>query len=279
MGLTSALYTGLSGLNANQFRIDVIGDNIANVNTAGFKGSRTMFQTQFAQTFSLGTPPGQTEGGTNPMQVGLGSVLGAIQRDFSPGSIETTGVLTDLAIEGNGFFVLQTSDGRRVFTRDGSFSLNASNVLVSVDGFAVQGFGVDENFQIVPGQLQDLQIPLGSLSVARATQNVTLDGNLAASGQVGTSGSVLLSQVLSDGPGGPNATAATLLTNLYDGATQLFAAGDETITVSGVQKGDRELAEATFTVGVDGTTVGDLAAWLDEVLGIQSGGRFRARRG
>ena len=107
MGLTSALYTGLTGLNSNQFRIDVIGDNIANINTVAFKGGRASFQTQFSQTFSAGSAPGQAEGGTNPMQIGLGSVLGAIQKQFTPGSIETTGVGTDLAVEGNGFFILR----------------------------------------------------------------------------------------------------------------------------------------------------------------------------
>src|SRR5512140_513443 len=107
MGLTSALFTGLSGLNTSQFALDVIGDNIANLNTIGYKGSRTLFQTQFSRTLSAGTKPGAGQGGTNPMQVGLGSSVGAIQRSFTPGSIETTGVPSDLAIEGEGFFVLR----------------------------------------------------------------------------------------------------------------------------------------------------------------------------
>ena len=87
MGLTSALFTGLSGLNSAQFRLDTIGDNIANVNTTGFKGTRSMFQTQFARTLSAGTGPSGSQGGTNPMQLGLGSVLGSVQRLFSAGSI------------------------------------------------------------------------------------------------------------------------------------------------------------------------------------------------
>ena len=270
MGLTSALYTGMSGLNANQARIDVIGDNIANVNTTGFKGSRSLFQTQFAQSFTLGSPPGDFEGGTNPIQIGLGSVLGAIQRNFTSGSIETTGVSTDLAIEGNGFFVLNTSGGQQVYTRDGSFLLNANNLLVSADGFRVQGYGVDGDFNLIPGQVQDLLIPQGSLSLAQKTDEVVLNGTLDAEGDVGVSGAVWLSQVLSNGAAGPNATAATALTNLYDGATQLFAAGSETITVAGVEKGDRELESASFTIGVDGTTLGDFCNWLDDVLGIEN---------
>ena len=107
MGLTSALYTGLSGLNANQLRIDTIGNNIANVNTTAYKSTRATFQSQFAHTLSFGTPPSDTSGGVNPMQIGLGAALGSIQRNFTPGSLETTGIASDLAIEGGGFFVLR----------------------------------------------------------------------------------------------------------------------------------------------------------------------------
>jgi flagellar hook protein FlgE len=99
-----------------------------------------------------------------------------------------------------------------------------------------------------------------------------LGGLLNSDGEAGASGSVWLSQALTDGAVGPNATALTPLANLYDGATQLFAAGNETIAVSGIDKGDRELTTASFTVGVDGTTLGEFCDWLDQALGIQSGG-------
>lgn len=277
MGLTSALYTGLSGLNSNQFRIDVIGDNIANLNTIGFKGGRSNFQTQFSQTLSAGSGPGNFEGGTNPLQIGLGSVLGAIKRQFTQGSIETTGVLTDLAVEGDGFFIVNKSDNERAFTRDGTFTVNGNNQLVTADGFFVQGYGVDAAFNLVPGVLTDLTIPLGAISQARATQNGDFIGNLDASGAVGTQGSIVNSaQFVSDGVGTP-ANAATAMNNLRlagDPATVLFANGD-TITVTGVSKGPlgggRELADATFTVGDPGmVTMGDFAAWLEDALGINN---------
>ena len=137
MGLTSALFTGLSGLNASQFQLDVIGDNIANVNTTAFKSSRTLFQTQFARTLTSGTKPNDSQGGTNPSQVGLGVVIGTIQRSFSPGALETTGLPSDLAIEGKGFFVLRSPENERVFTRDGTFTLSADNRLINQDGFLV----------------------------------------------------------------------------------------------------------------------------------------------
>jgi flagellar hook protein FlgE len=273
MGLTSALYTGLSGLNANQFRIDVIGDNIANVNTTAFKGSRSVFQTQFSQTLSSGSPPTGTSGGTNPTQIGLGSVLGSIQRNFNPGSIETTGVPTDLAIEGDGFFIIQTPDGARQFTRDGAFKLSAANYLVTQDGSFIQGFGIDEEFNIIPGALRNLQIPVGSLSTARATDNVNFDGNLNAGGDVGTTGSILIStsDFRDGGAAGPAATAATLLTSLYDpadGATALFAAGDE-VTMSNILKGEREVDEATFTVTAT-STLADLLNWIQDKTALDT---------
>lgn len=180
MGLTTATYTGLSGLNVNQTRIETIGHNIANVNTHAFKGSRTLFQTQFAQTLSMGTPPSDTSGGTNPMQIGLGALVGATQRMSTPGSLETTGIPSDLAVDGAGYFIVRDAAGRQYYTRDGAFSLNAENQLVNASGHLVQGFGADENFTIVPGTLQDLRIPLGNVSIARATESVSVDGDLSA---------------------------------------------------------------------------------------------------
>lgn len=270
MGLTSAMFTGLSGLNSNQFRIDTIGDNIANVNTTAFKESRATFQNQFALTLSGGTAPGPTTGGTNPSQVGRGSILGSVQRNFGAGSIETTGVPTDLAIEGNGFFIVKASGDQQAYTRDGTFKVNADNVLVSSDGFQVQGYGVDSDFNIVPGQLTDLQIPLGTLSTARATGATNFDGNLNANGTIATQGSILYSQALQDAAGNP-ATAATLLSDVRDPAApgaQMFAAGD-VLTLSGAKKGGRELPDRSFTVTAT-STLADYAAFLNDSLGINA---------
>src|SRR6185436_1320009 len=122
MALTSTLYTGLSGLDVNQSRLNVVGNNIANVNTVAFKSSRALFKPQFYVTDAGGSPPGDDFGGTNPSQRGLGAVMAAIERDFSPGSIEPTGRPTDMAVDGDGFFVVQSSAGQK-FTRDGSFTM------------------------------------------------------------------------------------------------------------------------------------------------------------
>jgi len=272
MGLTSALFTGLSGLNTAQFRLDVIGDNIANVNTTGFKGGRALFQTQFSQTLSAGTRPGTLQGGTNPSQIGLGSVLGSVQRVFLPGSIETTGYPTDLAIEGDGFFVLRTALNERVFTRDGAFSLSAQNKLVGQDGFFVQGYGVNDRFEVVPGVLQDLDIPLGTLTTAQATSRVFIDGSLNSNGTLGTQGTILQTQPLViDAGGTPLAAGTTLMTDLRDAATPgttLFNVGD-TLSINGVKRGGRDVAKETFAITAT-TTVQDYLDFMDQVIGIDS---------
>jgi len=274
MGLTTAMYTGLTGLNSNQFRIDTIGNNIANVNTTAFKGSRATFQNQFALVLSPGSGPSDSSGGTNPSQIGLGSMLGSVQRSFLAGAIETTGLPTDMAIEGSGFFIVRSPDGEPAYTRDGAFKVSSDQLLVSSDGFKVQGYGVDSDFSIIPGVLQDLEIPLGTLSTTRATQKAELDGNLNADGDMATQGTILHSQVFQEGAsGGPAATAATLLTDVYDddSVTPLFDEGD-VITVRSAKKGSgggRELPETSFTVAAT-STLDDFANFLNNTLGINA---------
>ena len=117
MGLTSALNTSVNGLSLNETAIAVIGNNIANADTNGFKAADVLFSTQLSQTLSIGSAPTATNGGTNPQQIGLGAQIAAIQTDFSEGSITNTSSPSDLAIQGNGFFVLKSPQGQ-VYTRD-----------------------------------------------------------------------------------------------------------------------------------------------------------------
>ncbi len=238
MGITSALNTALSGLSTNQSQIDVVGNNIANVNTVGFKSSRLDFKTQFLENFSYGTAPSGTQGGTNPLQIGLGTATGSIKRDFSSGTPQATGVATNLAIQGDGFFIVK--DGtQQVYTRDGSFQLNGLNQLVSSTGQLVQGYGVDANFNIVSSTLTNLTIPLNSLTVAQATTNASLSGQLNSGGNIAsqvsnlTLGTTTTPQpfFLSNGAGGTDPvnppTAATLLTDVTDsGGASYFQNGD-----------------------------------------------------
>src|SRR5205807_5997638 len=180
MALTSALFTGLSGLDVNQTRMNVVGNNIANVNTIAFKASRALFKPQSYVTDAGGAAPSTDFGGTNPSQRGLGASVASIEKDFTSGSIEPTGKNTDLAIEGAGFFIAQGAE--KHYTRDGSFVLNSANELVTTAGDFVQGYGVDSSFNVVAGKLQNIKIPLGAASTAQATQSMTMTGNLDAGG-------------------------------------------------------------------------------------------------
>src|SRR5688500_10447152 len=149
MALSNTLFAGLSGLNVNQTKLNVVGNNIANVNTVAFKGSRAMFRPQFYVTDSGGSQPVGDFGGSNPSQRGLGATVAGIEKNFSGGSIESTGRATDMAIDGEGFFVVRSDELK--YTRDGSFKLNANNMLVTSSGDFVQGYGVGPNFQVIQG--------------------------------------------------------------------------------------------------------------------------------
>jgi flagellar hook protein FlgE len=270
MALTSTLFTGLSGLNVNQTRLNVVGNNIANVNTVAFKSSRALFKPQFYVTDAAGAPPSASFGGQNPSQRGLGAMVAAIEKNFSPGSIEATGKMSDMAIDGDGFFVVQGKEQR--FTRDGTFTLNQSNQLVTSAGDYVQGFGVDDNGNVIPGQLQNVDIPLGSLTRARATERAEFQGNLNADGAIGSGASILNSQALTDISGGVPAapTPGTLLTDLRDASettTPLVASGD-VLTISGT-RGGRDLPDLTFTIDAS-STLGDLLNFLNQGLGIET---------
>ena len=175
----TAMFTAVTGLLAHQRRMDVVANNISNVNTVGFRGSRADFQDLLSQTLEGGTAAVGNFGGTNPMQVGLGVSVGGITVNQTQGSLVTTGVASDLAIEGHGFFVL-TDGNQNFYTRDGSFDLNASGVLVEpATGMKVQGYQVDATGKIdtnVP--ISDINIPIGASAIVRATQNANMTGNL-----------------------------------------------------------------------------------------------------
>lgn len=199
MGLASALSTALTGLNAAETTIDVVGNNVANSNTIGFKSSKAVFATQFLQTSSLGSAPVELHGGTNPRQVGLGTKVSEITPDFTQGTIQVSSNPSDLALQGDGFFIVKGSQGEQLYTRNGSFKTNSSNELITTTGQRLLGYGVDENFQIQQTTLVPLTIPLGSAAVAQATQNATITGALLPTGDVSTQPGVVTSATFGDG--------------------------------------------------------------------------------
>jgi flagellar hook protein FlgE len=272
MALSSALFTGLSGLDVNQTKLNVVGNNIANVNTVAFKSSRALFKPQFYVTDNGGSPPSTDFGGTNPSQRGLGAQIESIDKDFTTGAIAPTGKNTDMAIDGDGFFVVQGTSQK--FTRDGSFSLNTAHQLVNNNGDYVQGYQVDDKFNIIPGQLGNVTVPLGALTSAKQTENATFKGNLNANGSVATGASILTSQPLELAGGGPmDPTGTDLLTNVgvSNGTNTTAAFTNGQVISLGGTKGARDIPTSTFVV--TGTnTVSDLMTFMQGNLGIFSEG-------
>ena len=273
MALTSALFTGLSGLNANQTKLNVIGNNIANTNTTAFKSSRAEFSSQFYLTDQGGSAPNDVDGGSNPSQRGLGTQVAAIEKDMTQGSLETTGKNTDLAIDGNGFFVTEGEGGQQ-YTRAGDFQQNSDNDLTTSTGQYVLGWGVDDANNIVKGKLQRLNIPTNLTSEAKASTSATLEGNFDADGDVATGASVLFSQKMekvSDGTIPDNATALTDLqldnATGTGGGTPLFKDGD-VLTIEGT-KGGRSLQPLTYTVTAT-STVQNLTDFYSQGLQIKT---------
>jgi len=275
MGSTSALLTGLSGLTANTRRLEVIGNNISNSSTTAYKSTRINFSTTLLRNFGLGSGPSATNGGTNPFQVGLGVRVAGTQRDLNVGPINPTGRPTDLALDGEGYFIVDRA-GRQLYTRAGEFQLNSERQLTNLAGDRVQGYAVDENFNIIEGQLTDLSIPLGALSITRATSNVFFQGNLLANvDNIATQGDAFVfDDVFADVGGGFLAGATTLIDNLQDpsGApgAALFPAGGNVpyeFTLSGVMKGSRTLPDATLTIDAT-TTMNDFVTFINNALGL-----------
>ncbi|MBN2022559.1 MAG: flagellar hook-basal body complex protein [Pirellulales bacterium] len=198
MGLASALSTALTGLTAAETTIDVVGNNLANSNTVGFKASEAAFATQFLQTQSLGSKPTENNGGTNPRQTGLGTMVAAITPDFGQGTIEISSNPMDMAIQGDGFFIVQGGSGEQLYTRNGIFKLNAENQITTITGNRVLGYGIDSQFQIERTQLVPLTINLGGAEVAEATENVYLEGTLTPAGDVATTAGIIRSGALGD---------------------------------------------------------------------------------
>lgn len=287
MALVRALNSAISGLRGNQFRIDTIGDNLANSTTTGFKAGRVEFHTLMSQTLSFGTAPQGFLGGIDPVQIGLGVSVASTSRQMTQGELEVTGVVSDMGIEGDGFFIMRNQAGDLVYSRDGSFTINPANLLHNpANGFIVQGINADLNtFTIASGApIENISIPIGNLQIAVATDSAVYDGNLNGGGEQALQGTILESNILRNGVGGAAATSATLLTSLARSPetpgpdVDLAIDLGDTIFVSGT-KGGRTLPQQGFFVGTTlppgydgfGTTLGEFMAFAQRALGINDG--------
>ena len=174
-----SLFSGVSGLDANQELIDTIGNDIANINTTGYKSNEVQFEDLLDQTIAGATAPTIAEGGVNPTQVGLGVKVAGVEANFTQGTSEQTGNPLDLSIQGNGFFIAN-GNGQTVYTQAGSLELDGNGNLVTPDGYLVQGWAANANGDInTSAPLANLTIPSGQEIAANATTGVTLGGNLA----------------------------------------------------------------------------------------------------
>lgn len=195
-----SLFSAIAGLRNHTTYMDVVGNNLANVNTTGYKASRLTFSDLLSQTIAAGSAPQAGLGGVNGKQVGLGSQVGSIDILEAQGSLQSTGKDTDLAISGSGFFILKDGSSAQHFTRDGAFDLDATGRLVSPGtGLKVQGFNATNGVISLTGGLQDLVIPLGESTVAGQTASANFAGNLNARSQVGDVAQASLTVVDSQG--------------------------------------------------------------------------------
>lgn len=286
MSSTVALYTGLQGLNVHSRRLDVIGNNIANVNTTAFKSGRMLFESAFSRDIGVGSLPDDDTGGTNPLQIGLGVQISGVSRDFRVGSINATGDPRDMAIDGQGFFIIER-EGATHYTRAGAFRQDVNDDLVTSSGERLMGYGVDAGFNIQEGALVPINLPLGKIRIAEATTTATLAGNLNTDGDVASTGGGV--NLMATGTGGFSAistaapapsgsdmlAATTRLVHIQDpaataGDAPLFVAG-QTISLAGAEKGLGTVPDRTLAVTAT-TTVQDFMNFLATSLGIQATG-------
>jgi len=226
--MMASLYSAVSGLQNHQTKMNVIGNNVANVNTIGFKGSRVTFREALIQNYRGAGRPTSLTGGTNPVQLGLGMQVSTIDNIYQQGGLETTGQVTDLAIQGSGFFVLSDNSGV-FYTRAGSFSFDAdANLVDPSSGLFVQGrMASDDGTIDVSTPIDRITLPFGQQDPARVTSEVTMGNNLnsVATDSVAT--------LVSAGTTGISAVVGTAVNG---------AGGTHTLTIAGAQA-----TSSTFT--------------------------------
>jgi flagellar hook protein FlgE len=180
-----SLFSGISGLRSHQTMLDVTGNNIANVNTTGFKASQIQFQDTLSQMLNAASGPQDGVGGQNPAQVGLGVQVAGITTNFTQGASQLTGRSTDMMISGDGFFVVRQGT-QQYYTRAGSFDFDSTGQMVLPgDGAMVQGWAADANGVIDPSRpVGDIKVGVGTVMPAKATTRTPFSGNLQADAAV-----------------------------------------------------------------------------------------------
>jgi flagellar hook protein FlgE len=233
-----SMFTAISSLNAHQAWMDVTGNNLTNVNTPGYKSQKVSFQDQISQILRSGAAPSGNLGGLNPTQIGLGMRLGGIGGTFTQGALLSTGRLSDLAIQGDGFFIYKNASGAPMYSRDGSVDIDAEGYLTNTTtGLRLQGWvplAVSGSTALIDtGQnVQDLQVPVNS-TLARATAGATIRGNLQADWALGVPAQVTIA--VFDSQGQPRTATLSFTHSAFDNnwtwtVTSGSATGSGTVT-------------------------------------------------
>lgn len=289
-----SLFSGISGLRAHQQMMDVTGNNIANVNTTGYKTSQAVFQDTLSQMVNAAGAPQNGAGGTNPAQVGLGVRLASINANFGQGAAQTTGKSTDLMIQGDGFFVVK-SGGESLYTRAGSFTFDANGSLTTPTGLIVQGWGATDGQVNTAGAPGNIKLPIGVSLAPTVTENITLTGNFSNEAAVGATKVIPIK--VYDAAGAANSMnttftktdATTWTLSLPDGSSRPItfpngkAAGDPdgTVTVGAYKFDIKDLTQFSGSTEArvsnsDGSGAGVLSSYTvsntGQIVGVFSNG-------
>ncbi|MCC3302596.1 flagellar hook protein FlgE [Arthrobacter sp. zg-Y895] len=246
-----SLYSGISGLRSHQTMLDVTGNNIANVNTTGYKATAVQFQDTLSQLTQGATAPGANNGGGNPAQVGLGVLVSGITTNFTQGSAQATGRAEDLMINGEGYFITRQGN-TSTYTRAGAFNLDGAGRLVSTDGGIVQGWTANADGTLnTGGAVGNIVLPDGAIVPAAATNEATMTGNLPSETPVG--GTVVRDMDVYDANGNPSVVPLTFTRT----------AGGWSVSATGAAPVDLEFADgAQADANADTITVGGVAVNL-----------------
>ena len=259
-----SLYSGVSGIKSHQTRMDVIGNNISNINTVGFKSSRVTFSDMLSQTTYGASKPTTNLGGTNPRQIGLGEAIASIDMLMTDGSAQATGKNTDVSLSGNGFLVLKKGDDT-FYSRDGAFEFDANgNYVLPGSGYHVQGWNAIDGTLSTTAVPEDIVVQAGKTMAATQTANLTYAGNLDA-------GALTITSITyTADPSGDSSVVANdqpvtaMLITYTDGSKELVGSTQDAINTYQEAHTDTVTSDVTLTPSVGGTTFRVLKAQMEE---------------
>lgn len=269
-----SLFSGISGLRSHQTMLDVTGNNIANVNTTGFKASQVQFQDTLSQVIQTAGAAQDGVGGTNPAQVGLGVRVAGVSTNFTQGSVQMTGRSTDMMIQGDGFFVVRKG-ADTFYTRAGAFDFDSTGQMtLPGEGALVQGWSAVNGVIDTTGPLTDLTVPTGTVMGAHTTTTASFKGNLPSDIATGTTRNITIPAYAADGTKREIALALTKTDagwdmRVTDGTNTVPPAADDPIALTFDADNNLDYAAGGIDgIGNDGTlAIGGVSVNLSAITG------------